>query len=134
MGKAFDLSLFTLPETLGDASSSLAAEQPATLPSTTTSVGQQVNDGEFLAGPIRIGWIEAAANLPGAALPVALAVRHLHVMRGRDWVVLSNAAVRRFGVSSSAKARAVVVLEGAGLIEVQDRRSGCAPRVRPIGD
>lgn len=134
MGKALDLSLFTLTETLGDASPSLAAKQPAALPSTTTSVGQQVNDGEFLAGPIRMGWIEAAAKLPGAALPVALAVRHLSVMRGRDWVVLSNTAVKRFGVSSSAKARAVVVLEGAGLIEVQDRRSGCAPRIRPIGD
>lgn len=134
MGEAFDLSLFTLPESLGDVSSSLAAKQSATPPSAPKSMGQQVNDGEFLAGPIRMGWIEAAARLPGAALQVALMVRHLHVMRGRGWVVLSNVAMLRFGVSSSAKARAVRDLEDAGLIEVKDRRPGCSPRIRPIGD
>lgn len=134
MGEVFDPGLFALPTTMVEAPSSVASEAPVPSSSTKTSVGQQINDGEFLAGPIRMGWIESAANLPGGALPVALLVRHLHVMRGRDWVVLSNAAVLRLGVSSSAKARAVVALEDAGLIEVQDRRSGCAPRVRPVGD
>lgn len=134
MGAVFDLNLFTLPDAVTDTSSSLAAKQGVTSPSTTTSAGCRIHDGEFLAGPIRMEWMEAAARLPGAALKVALMIRHLHVMRGRDWVVLSNHVMGRFGVSSSAKARAVVALEEAGLIEVQDRRSGSAPRVRPVGD
>ncbi|MDX8346512.1 hypothetical protein SLH49_00825 [Cognatiyoonia sp. IB215446] len=134
MREVLDLSLFALPKTLDDSCSSLTTKQPVPPSSTMTSVDQQIHGGEFLAGPIRMEWIEAAARLPGAALPVALLVRHLYVLRGQDWVVLSNAAVKRFSVSSSAKGRAVEVLEEAGLIEVQDRRAGRAYRVRPIGD
>jgi len=90
--------------------------------------------GEFLSGPIRMEWLHAAARLPGATLAVALQIRHLHKMRGPEWVVLSNGTVEGFGVSPSAKARALKELVKAGLVEMQPPLPGCAPRVLPIGD
>jgi len=134
MEGAFDLSLFDLPTAKMGGTSSLAAPILHPQPSIPTSVDQPITGEEFLAGPIRMGWLEAVAKVSGAAFPVALLVRHLHMMRGRDWVVLSNKAVERFGISASAKARAVAALKEAGLIEVQSRQLGCAPRVKPVGD
>lgn len=134
MGDAFDLSLFGLPMIKLDDTSDFAAPMPTPPQSTRASVGQRITGEEFLAGPIRMAWIEAAARLPGAALSVALMVRHLHVMRGKEWVVLSNAAMKPMGISPSAKARAVKALEGAALIEVDKRQNGQAPRVQPLGD
>lgn len=134
MGKELDLSQFALPTTMVDVSSSLAAEPPARAPTGTATMAQRIDDGEYLAGPICMGWVGAAANLPGAALDIAILIRHYYMMRGQDWVVLSNSAVARFGVSTSAKSRALKVLKEAGLIETQDPRAGCAPRVKPVGD
>ncbi len=130
MGDVFDLSQFQLPTK----SASIPSVPSITTPTTRTMPIDQIKGEEFLAGPIRMGWIEAAARLPGAALQVALLVLHLHVMRGRDWIVLSNVAAKKLGVSSSAKSRALVELEAAGLVEIQIRKPGCAPRVKPVGD
>ena len=86
--------------------------------------------GEFLAGPIGFGWLERAAQLPGAALHIAIVVRHLAKLRNLEWVPLSNRDVARFGVKPDAKNRAILALEAAGLIEVK-RQTGQSPRVKP---
>lgn len=96
MGKELDLSQFAPPTIMVDAPSSLAAELPARAPTGTATMVQRIDDGEFLARPICMEWLGAAAGLPGAALHIAILIRHYYMMRGQDWVVLSNSAVARF--------------------------------------
>jgi hypothetical protein len=128
---AIDLELFRLPENQGTRASSVTREEAGECVSVVPS--SEKMQGEFLAGPIKLDWLAQAAKLPGAALAVAILVRHLHTMRGREWVVLSNFQVARFGISPSGKRRAISALVAEGLIRI-DQRPGCAPRVIPVGD
>lgn len=129
--KIIDLELFRLPEPQTIRASPVTTEE-ACATACAVREGDKVL-GEFLAGPIKMDWLAQAASLPGAALAVAMLVRHLHTMRGRDWVVLSNVQVARFGISPSGKRRAIAALVANGLIRI-DQRPGCAPRLIPVGD
>ncbi len=77
----------------------------------------------FVRGPIPWGWICRAAQLPGAALAVSVALWHLAGMKRSETVSLSNGLMAELGVERHAKYRALAALEGAGLIMVK-RQSG----------
>ena len=82
----------------------------------------------FLRGPIPWPWLEAAARLPGKALPVALALRYRAGLERKDSVTLPAGLLTAMGVDRFAKARALAALERAGLIKVE-RRPGRGPVV-----
>ena len=78
----------------------------------------------FLKGPIKLDLLQRAAQLPGKALVVLLAIRHRADLRGASNVTLPTEYLALWGVGRDAKRRALATLEGAGLIRIVDRRSG----------
>src|SRR5687768_6050950 len=56
----------------------------------------------FLKGPVPMSWLERAANLPGKALHVAVAIRFQAGLTGQKSFRLPPALLRRFGVSRQA--------------------------------
>ena len=63
---------------------------------------------------------------------LAVVLLHLATVEQTDRVVLSNRACERFGLDRNAKYRALLSLEGAGLIRVQ-RKLGRSPIVKIMG-
>lgn len=74
--------------------------------------------GEFLKGPIPLGWLGRAAKLPGKSLAVALAIMFEVGRRRSQEIKLTTAILDRFNVGRKAKYRALKELEGAKLIVV----------------
>ncbi len=93
-----------------------------------TFVPTVVRSDKFLKGPVPWAWIEKAASLSGSALAVGLALWRLAGAVKSKTVRLANSETEALGVGRSAKSRALVELEQAGLVSVE-RRSGCLPRV-----
>ena len=83
---------------------------------------------KFLKGPVPWSWIKAAARLPGSALAVGLTLWRLSGATKSKTVRLANSETEALGVGRSAKSRALVALERAGLVIVE-RRIGCLPKV-----
>jgi hypothetical protein len=81
---------------------------------------------KFLRGPIGWSWLTAAANLPGSALHVALAIHFLNGFNQTGTVKLSPSVLRDLGVKRHSGYRAIHVLEEAGLISTI-RKRGCSP-------
>nr|AHZ45652.1 hypothetical protein [uncultured bacterium] len=87
-------------------------------------------DGEFLRGPVPLSWLGRAFVLPGKnVVLVALAIWFEAGRRdSRERLKLTSAILGRFGVTDrSAKYRALLALEEAGLIRVERR-----PRANPL--
>jgi DNA-binding transcriptional ArsR family regulator len=82
----------------------------------------------FIKGPIPLRWIRKAAGVKGKALHVAVALWFLAGLKRSQKVTLSQSKVRLFGVSRQASYRALVRLEGAGLVAVE-RHRGRSPIV-----
>ena len=83
----------------------------------------------YLRGPIPLAWLETAAQLPGKALAVGMALWHLAgLRRTQQHLSLSTERLASFGVSKYAKDRALRHLIAAGLVTV-DRKKGRSPRV-----
>ncbi len=78
--------------------------------------------GRFLKGPIPLNDIALAARLPGAALPVFLAVHHQVALTRQPRVRLPRALMAELDVSKDGKARALRHLESAGLVRVERNR------------
>ncbi len=78
----------------------------------------------FLKGPIKLDLLHRAAQLPGKALAVFLAVRHRADLRCSAKVTLPTNYLALWGVGRDAKSRALAALEGAGLIRIVDRQPG----------
>ncbi len=78
----------------------------------------------FLKGPIKLDLLHRAAQLPGKALAVFLALRHRTDLRGSVKVTLPTKYLALWGVGRDAKYRALSALEAAGLIRIVDRRPG----------
>jgi DNA-binding transcriptional ArsR family regulator len=72
----------------------------------------------FLKGPVPWPWIVTAAALPGKALIVGLCLWRLAGCLKSRTVTLGNADLKSFGVDRAAKSRALVALEGAGLVKI----------------
>ena len=85
----------------------------------------------FLKGPIPMWWLEVASRLPGQALQVAITLWFKVGLTCSDTVTLSNEAVEPLGVSRQSKARALMLLEEAGLILCQ-RSTGSSPKVTVV--
>jgi len=81
----------------------------------------------FLKGPVPGLWLQQAANLPGKALHIALALWHIATLDKHRQVKLSKKALSRFGVTrANTVCDGLARLEQAGLIEVErgDGRRG----------
>src|SRR6187399_3094149 len=76
---------------------------------------------QFLKGPVPLPWLQRAANLPGRTLDLAIALWYRIGVEKTLTVTLTNVLLKEFGVDASAKARALVQLEQAGLVRVQRR-------------
>ena len=89
----------------------------------------------FLKGPIQLDWLESAAQLPGKALHVGIAIWFRSGLLKSDIVPLTNVTLSRFGVDRHAKRRALRALEDASLISVH-REPGKNPVItlRDAGD
>lgn len=84
--------------------------------------------GEFLKGPIPLGWLAAAAKLSGKApLAVTLALWFQAGRRRSKEVQLTTAVIERFGIDRKAKYRGLSALEKAGLVLVHR-----LPRRNPV--
>jgi len=89
-----------------------------------------------LSGPyvpaIPLGWITAAAKLPGRTVIVALALwRHARMSRTLT-IPLSNRALVEWGIGYRGKCRGLSALEKAGLVRVE-RKTGASPKVTILG-
>ena len=72
----------------------------------------------FIKGPIPMAWISSAANLPGKAVHVALAIFWLAGMKPQQPVKMTRKALNLFNASEDAYRDALPRLEAAGLIKV----------------
>jgi hypothetical protein len=93
---------------------------------------QQGERYQFLRGPVPLGWLTAAAKLPGRSLHVGIALWFLSEPEASRAIRLTNVTASLFGVSRNAKYRALDLLEGAGLIRVA-RLPGHPPAVTLLG-
>jgi hypothetical protein len=82
----------------------------------------------FIRGPIPLDWLSRAAELPGKALHVALAVLWLQGMAKGKPFKLSRQALERLNVERDAASSGLVRLEQAGLVQVE-RNAGQRPTV-----
>jgi len=82
----------------------------------------------FIKGPLPLGWMQAAARMPGRTLQVALVLWYLAGLKKSDTVRLSSEQMDAVGVSREAKYEALQRLSAAGLVSV-DQRPGRAPVV-----
>ena len=85
-------------------------------------------DEWFLKGPIPGEWLGRAANLPGRALHVALAVWHLAAMTKGKKVIITTRIANRFGVCRHSLHRWLSRLESVRLVTVE-RKRGRSPVV-----
>ncbi len=83
----------------------------------------------FLKGPIPMTELWAAAQLPGQALALYIAIRHQCDISGSAIVALPAALMDRFGIGKDAKSRSLKYLCAAGLVSVQ-QKPGRSARVR----
>ncbi len=86
---------------------------------TRRRISQDRQTGEFLKGPLPWAWLEAAARLPGRTLHVGIILWHLSSLTRNRQVTLSRRYLDRFEISRHIAYRALVKLEGAGLVAVQ---------------
>jgi hypothetical protein len=73
---------------------------------------------KFLKGPIPLNWLMEAANQPGKALSVAIALWYLSGLKRSCTVALSISSLMDFGVGRLAGYRGLAALEQARLVSV----------------
>jgi hypothetical protein len=79
-------------------------------------------DGKFLKGPIPLDWLSKAADLPGKALHVGLAVWFWVGIKKQKEVPLSLSRLKEWGVDRFAASRGLKSLEQAGLVSTSRRK------------
>jgi hypothetical protein len=82
----------------------------------------------FLKGPIPMAWLERAAQLPGKALHVALALWFNAGLKNQACVRISLSGLQRLGALRDSARRGLAALEQAGLVSVK-RHVGRKPIV-----
>jgi hypothetical protein len=82
---------------------------------------QRRRDGRFIP-PVPLLWYQRACRLPGKAPVVAAVLWYLRRVRKSHPVALTQTTLSEFGVTRSAKYRALRALGAAGLIAVRRRR------------
>jgi hypothetical protein len=76
--------------------------------------------GQYIP-PVSLAWFDRACVLPGKALAVGLVLWRLARLKKTNNVVLTNAALKRHGLSRWVKCPALQALERAGLVAVRRR-------------
>jgi hypothetical protein len=82
----------------------------------------------FIRGPLPTGWFRRAAQLPGKALAVGLAIWFESGRRKSDRIKLTRGVTTEFGLERRVVYRGLAALESAGLVST-DRHPGKAPLV-----
>ena len=98
---------------------------------TTDQLPRPAKGEQYLGGPVPMGWLEAAAALPGKAMQLGIALWYTAVRSKNKSprVRLSNALATRFGLAArTTRSRALDALAGAGLVRVETN-TGRAPVV-----
>jgi hypothetical protein len=83
---------------------------------------------KFLKGPVPWGWITLAAQRPGRALHVAVALWFMAGIKRERTLKVPQKVLRELGMDRFAFYRALDALELAGLVAAV-RRNGCSPVV-----
>ena len=81
--------------------------------------------GKFLRGPVPVAWLRRAAELPGKALAVGLALWFLRGCRKRWTVQLTRRTLQHFAVNRKPGYLGLDNLEAAGLVRVQRQVGKC---------
>jgi hypothetical protein len=89
------------------------------------------NTAPFIKGPLPVAWLSQAAELPGKALHLALAIQWLSGMSKGAPVKVPKKVLATFGLSMDAYRDGLKRLEAAGLITVM-RLPGQSPFVRVV--
>lgn len=75
----------------------------------------------FVLGPLDLGWLVRAGNLPGKALFVGLILHFQKGLTRTRRFRFSLTRLSRYGIASSTASRALRHLETAGLVAVERR-------------
>ena len=87
----------------------------------------------FLKGPVPWPWLMRAAQLPGQAFKVGVAIWHLAGLKKKHTVALSLTSLdEELAVHRDAARRGLCALEEAGLVSVE-RHAGRKPIVTILG-
>jgi len=96
---------------------------PPTSAPTSSEAPPRHGPGErFLKGPVPWKWLEGAAQQPGRALHVAVAIWQLAGMRRSRCVALNLSRLGSLGVTRYAASRGLKALEAVGLVQVNRQR------------
>jgi hypothetical protein len=98
------------------------------LDSSTRTLVAAPKKASFLRGPIPLEWLTVAANLPGKALHLAIALRWRHGMVKGKPFKLTKTALAALNVERDAERLGLTRLEQAGLIQVE-RKPGQRPTI-----
>jgi len=100
----------------------VTAEAP--LPRKVKPLPRHRQGEKFLRGPIPWIWLSKAAQQPGHALHVAIALWFIGWMEKSAVVTLSPKLMRGMGVHRLAMRRGLTALVVAGLVRIEDNRRG----------
>lgn len=92
----------------------------------TTSTSSEPDKSWFLRGPIPGEWLSMAAELPGKALHVGMAIWYLKGLTKRDSVKVTSKTRKKFSLRRDAYLRGLEQLEKAGLVRVERKPGACA--------
>lgn len=84
--------------------------------------------GEFLKGPVPMDWLCRAAQLPGKAFQVAVAIRFQEGVKRSRTVTTPSKTLTKMGITRQSAYRALKALEASGLVSVE-RHPGRSPLV-----
>lgn len=82
----------------------------------------------FIKGPLPLGWMQQAAQMPGKTLHVGLTLWYLAGLQKSKTVKFVTKPLSALGVSRDAKYEALERLRSAGLIAVE-QKPGSTPTV-----
>jgi hypothetical protein len=88
---------------------------------------------EFLRGPIPMWWLQQAAQLPGPTVELGIVLWRMAFLRNDMAVQLTSTGLQEMNVDRSAKLRALMNMEKAGLIKVE-RKHGKNPVVTIVDE
>ena len=82
----------------------------------------QKKRAHFLKGPVPMPWLISAANLPGKALHIGIALWFWSGIKKTKTFILPKNAIRDLGVSRQTCYAQLKVMEKAGLLSIESRK------------
>lgn len=87
----------------------------------------------YISGTIDMAWIQKARKLGAGPLWVALLLIHKNSLSKGEGFKLTNTFLEKYGVSRSVKSRGLKALAKAGLVKIEDNRTGKNPTITLVG-